>query len=320
VRALVTGGAGFIGSILIDRLLAEGHEVDAIDDLSSGSLANLAEARTDRARRFTFHRMDIRSPATADYIVQRRPEVVFHLAGQSDPRVSMTKPAMDAEVNVIGSLHVLQGASSAGSRKVIFTSSGGAIYGPVDELPTKELHAQRPILPSGIAKKVVADYLHFYREVHGLDYTNLVLGHVYGPRQNPAAETGVVARFAGRMIARERPTIYGDGRQTRDLVFVDDIVDALVRSVDRAPGLMINIGTGRETSVQELYDVLARLLQYKEPARHSPARPGDIGRSALDSSRAEIHLGWTAYTSLESGLRQTIDWFRNTGAARARRM
>jgi UDP-glucose 4-epimerase len=190
----------------------------------------------------------------------------------------------------------------------------------VEELPTKELHVQRPVLPSGIAKKVVADYLHFYREVHGLDYTNLVLGHVYGPRQNPNAETGVVARFTGRMIARERPTIYGDGRQTRDLVFVDDIVDALVRSVERAPGLMINVGTGRETSVQDLYDVLARLLQYKEPARHSPPRAGDISRSALDSSRAEIHLGWTAFTGLEAGLRQTIDWFRSTGAARTRRM
>jgi UDP-glucose 4-epimerase len=320
VRTLVTGGAGFIGSILVDRLLAEGHEVDAIDDLSSGSLANLSEARTDRSRRFTFHRLDIRSPATADYIVQRRPEIVFHLAGQSDPRVALTKPALDAEVNIIGSLHVLQGASSAGCRKVVFTSSGGAIYGPVDELPTREAHPQRPILPSGIAKKVVGDYLHFYREVHGLDFTSLALAHIYGPRQDPNGETGVVAAFTGRMLSRERPTIFGDGRQTRDLVFVDDAVDALVRAMDRAPGLLINIGSGKETSVQDLYDALARLLNYKEPARHGPPRNGDPTRSALDASRAEIHLGWQAFTGLEAGLRQTIDWFRSTNAARQRRL
>jgi UDP-glucose 4-epimerase len=320
VRTLVTGGAGFIGSTLVDRLLAEGHDVDALDDLSTGSLANLAEARTDRSRRFTFHRLDIRSPATVDYLMQRRPEVVFHLAGLNDPRSSLTKPALDAEVNVIGSLQVLQGALAAGVRKVIFTSSGGTIYGPVDELPIREAQPQRPILPSGIAKKVIGDYLHFYREMHGLDYTVLALGHVYGPRQDPNRDSGVVAVFTGRMLSRERPTILGDGRQTRDLVFVDDVVDALVRSVDRAPGLLINIGTGRETSVQELYDTLARLLRYQDPARHAPARNGDPARCALDCSRAEIHLGWNAFTSLESGLRQTIDWFRSTNAARQRRL
>jgi UDP-glucose 4-epimerase len=310
VRTLVTGGAGFIGSTLVDRLLAEGHEVDVVDDLSTGSLANLADARTDRARRFSFHRMDIRSPGLVDLIAHRKPEVIFHLAAQADVRVSISRPVFDAEVNIIGSLNVFQGALSAGARKVVFASSGGTIYGTPEEIPTREGHPQRPISPYGIAKKVLSDYAHFYREIHGLDYSAMAFANVYGPRQDPHGEAGVVSIFAGKMLARERPTIFGDGQQTRDFVFVDDVVDSLVRAVERGGGLLFNIGTGQETSVQLLYDTMAQVMGFKEPPRSAPARAGELLRSALDPHRAEVHLDWKPFTTLEDGLRQTIDHFR----------
>ncbi|MCZ7526862.1 MAG: GDP-mannose 4,6-dehydratase [Acidimicrobiia bacterium] len=316
MRALVTGGAGFIGSTLTDRLLAEGHEVDVVDDLSTGSLANLAEARSARSRRFSFHRMDIRSPAITDLVVQRRPEVVFHLAAQADVRVSVARPAFDAEVNILGSLNVFQGCLAAGTRKVVFTSSGGTIYGTPEDLPVREGHPQRPECPYGVAKKAVGDYLHYYREVQGLEYTALALANVYGPRQDPHGEAGVVAIFAGKLLARERPTIFGDGEQTRDFVFVDDVVDACVRAAEKGSGLLVNIGTGVETSVQRLFDVMARETGFRDPARYAPARLGELRRSALDPGRAEIHLGWKPWTRLEDGIAQTLEYFRTARQGR----
>jgi UDP-glucose 4-epimerase len=310
VRALVTGGAGFVASHLVDRLLAEGHDVDAVDDLSTGSLANLADARSDSSRRFTFHRLDLRLPDVIDLIRRREPEVVFHLAAQASVSVSVAQPVFDAEVNVVGSLHVCQGALAAGTRKVVFASSGGAIYGPVDELPVREGHPMRPISPYGVAKKAVGDYLHYFREVHGLEYTAIAPSNIYGPRQDPFGEAGVVAIFAERLLAAERPTIFGTGEQTRDYVFVDDVVDAFVRAADRGDGLLVNVGTGVETSVQQLYDTMAAILGVEDPALYGPPRPGDVMRSAVDPGRAEIHLGWTPFTSLPDGLRATVEWMR----------
>ncbi len=249
MRAMVTGGAGFIGSTLVDRLLAEGCDVDAIDDLSTGALANLTEARAQRSRKFSFHRLDIRSPQLADLVGHRRPEVIFHLAAQLDVRVSVAKPLFDAEVNVLGSLNVCEAAIAAGTRKVVFAGSGGTLYGIPDSLPVRESHPQRPISPYGVSKKAAGDYLHYYREVRGLEYTELALGNVYGPRQDPNGEAGVVAIFAGRMLAGRQPTVFGDGAQTRDYVFVDDVVDAFVRATEKGGGLLMNIGTGVETSV-----------------------------------------------------------------------
>jgi UDP-glucose 4-epimerase len=310
MRTLVTGGAGFIGSTLVDRLLAEGHEVDVVDDLSHGNLANLADARADRARRFSFHRLDIRSPAIVELMEMRKPEVVFHLAAQADVRVSVQKPAFDAEVNVIGSLNVFQGALAAKSRKVVFAGSGGTLYGSLEEIPVKEGHPQRPESPYGVSKKAAGDYLFYYREVHGLEYTVCALANVYGPRQDPHGEAGVVSIFAGKLLEKERPTIFGDGGQTRDFVFVDDVVDAFVRAADKGGGLILNIGTGVETSVQQLYDTMARLAGYREGAHYSPSRPGELMRSALDPTRAGIHLGWKPWTSLEDGVGRTMDYFR----------
>jgi len=310
VRVLVTGGAGFIGSVLVDRLLAEGCDVDVVDDLSTGSLANLADARAQRAHKCTFQRLDVRSPAVADLMAHRRPEVVFHLAAQKSVTESVTDPAFDAEVNILGSLHVLQGALHAGVRKVVFAGSGGTLYGAPDAIPTREGHPQHPISPYGVSKKAVGDYLHYYREVHGLEYTTLALANVYGPRQDPHGEAGVVAIFAERLLAAERPTIYGDGEQTRDFVYVDDVADAFTRAAEKAGGLTVNIGTGTETSVQHLYDLMARVVGFDEPARYAPPRAGELRRSALDPGRAAIHLAWKPWTSLEEGAQRTLGWFR----------
>lgn len=312
MRALVTGGAGFIGSNLVDRLLAEGYAVDVVDDLSSGRLSNLADARADRDHDFTFHQMDICDPAVADLVERRRPEVIFHLAAQIDVRVSVADPALDARINVLGSINVLEGARRAGARKVCFASSGGTIYGDVDpeDLPIAESQSQLPVSPYGVSKKAVTDYLHAYRELHQLEYTSLALANVYGPRQDPHGEAGVVAIFAGRLLAGERCTVYGDGAQTRDYVYVDDVVDAFVRAADRGSGLLCNIGTGVETSVNELYRTMADHEGVAEDPEYAPARAGELARSALDAGRARIHLGWEPFTDLRTGTAAVIDWFR----------
>ena len=312
MKALVTGGAGFIGSTLVDRLLAEGYAVDVIDDLSTGRLANLANARSDRDHDFHFHQLDICDPSVMEVIERRAPDVVFHLAAQIDVRVSVADPALDARINILGSLNVIEGARRAGARKVVFASSGGTIYGDVDpdDLPVTEAQAQAPVSPYGVSKKVVTDYLHAYRELHQLEYTSLALANVYGPRQDPHGEAGVVAIFAGRLLSGERCTIFGDGGQTRDYVFVDDVVDAFFRAADRGSGLLCNIGTGAETSVNDLYAAMALNAEVGTEAEHAPARAGELARSCLDATRAKLHLGWQPFTQLPEGTAAVIDWFR----------
>ena len=313
-KALVTGGAGFIGSTLVDRLLAEDWSVDVVDDLSTGSLGNLAEARAVEGHRFSFHRFDVRSPGMREVLLRAKPNVVFHLAAQIDVRVSVANPILDAEINIIGSLNVLEGCVQAGVTKVVFASSGGTIYGLPDEIPTRESAPQTPESPYGVAKKVVGDYLHFYREARGLESTALALANVYGPRQDPHGEAGVVAIFAGKLLTGAPSVIFGDGAQTRDFVFVDDVVDAFVRASERGGGLLLNIGTGAETSVVELYDAMARLAGSKGKPKHEPARIGELARSALNPARAEMHLGWKPWTSLDEGLSRTLEHFRKLAA------
>ena len=306
---MVTGGAGFIGSTLVDRLLAEGHTVDAVDDLSSGSLSNLAEARSTAGHALTFHHIDIREPAIVELMARRKPEVVFHLAAQADVRVSVARPVFDAEVNVIGTLNVAEGARAAGSRKIVFASSGGTLYGEPDELPVRESAPQRPLSPYGVAKKAAADYLAAYRELHGIEFTALALANVYGPRQDPHGEAGVVAIFAGRLLAGEGCTIFGTGEQTRDFVYVDDVVDAFARAASRGSGLLMNIGTGVETSVNRLYQAMADAAGVVLPPTYAPPRAGELARSALDPGRAAIHLGWEPWTTLEQGTTEVLRWF-----------
>jgi len=310
MRALVTGGAGFIGSTLVDRLLDEGHEVVVVDDFSSGSHANLERARAEHGDRLTVIERDVRDPAVTADVVAAAPEVLFHLAAQADVRVSVADPVRDAEVNVIGLLRVLEGARQAGSRKVVFASSGGTIYGePAPAaLPVVEEHPQRPVSPYGVAKKVGGDYLFAYATLHGLDYVALALANVYGPRQDPHGEAGVVAIFAGRLLGGEACTIFGTGEQTRDYVYVDDVVDAFVRGADRGRDI-VNIGTGVETSVNALYAAMARAADVEAEAVYAPARLGELDRAALAIDRAATELGWSPQVALAEGVERTLAWF-----------
>jgi UDP-glucose 4-epimerase len=314
MRALVTGGAGFIGSTLVERLLAEDHTVDVVDDLSSGTLTNLAAARRDHPGQMSFHRLDVRSADLVELMLRRRPDVVYHLATRIGPGlagVAPTGPELleETSVNILGALQVIEGARVCEAAKVVFTSSGVAIYGTVGarDLPIKESSPQQPATPSGVAKKAIFDYLWSYRELHSLEFTALALATVYGPRQRSGGEGSVVATFAGRLVAGEVCTLDGGGRQTRDFVYVDDVVDALARAAQRGSGLLLNIGTGVETTVSHLYAVVAGIVGVDRDAVPGPARPGDVARSALDPARAEIHLGWRPWTSLEAGVAAVVD-------------
>ncbi len=311
MRALVTGGAGFIGSNLVDRLLAEGHDVDVVDDLSTGSLANLADARRSPDGRLTFHQFDIRSPAVGELMQRCRPQVVFHLAAPPDTGAATADALLDADINVMGSLRVMEAARRCGASKVVFASSG-SIYGvaaPAD-LPLRESHPQHPVTPQGVAKKVVAEYLLAYRELHSLEFTALALANVYGPRQVPRGGSAVVAAIAQRLVAGQPGIVSGRGEQTRDFVFVDDAVDAFARAAERGGGLVLNVGTGTETSVMDLYRVMAAAAGVSPVAERGPARPDEMARSCLDPGRAAIHLGWRPWTSLQEGTAAVLDWWR----------
>ena len=320
MRVLVTGAGGFIGSHLVDRLLGEGEEVLGVDDLSSGTLANLSDARRSTMGKFTFQRVDITSTALAELIKRHKPEVVFHLAAQVDVRKSVSDPIHDAMLNIIGTLNVLQSAKGAGARKVVFTSSGGCIYGEPDEsrLPVTEDQVfwpeALPESPYGVSKKVVLDYLRYFKTVHDLDYTALALSNVYGPRQEPASEVGlegqVVAIFCRKMLAGRPCTIYGDGTQTRDFVFVDDVVSAFVAARDKGGGELVNVSSGRELSVNELYSKLAELTATRHEPVYAPARPGELHRIVVDPLKAGRVLDWQPAVDLDDGLKQTVAWFR----------
>ena len=313
MRALVTGGAGFIGSTLVDRLLAEGHSVDVIDDLSTGSLSNLAAARSSTDNDLSFHRLDIRSPEVVDLVVRRSPEVIFHLAAQADVRASVADPVFDADVNLLGTLRVLEGARKGGAQRVVFAASGGTLYGEPDvsELPLKESLPQHPLSPYGVSKKAALDYLLAYRELHSLEFAALALANVYGPRQDPHGEAGVVAIFAERLLRGQPVTIFGDGEQTRDFVYVDDVVDAFVRAATKGGGLVCNIGTGRETSVNTLFREMVVQAGVDAVPAFKPLRAGELARNCLDPSRAGIQLGWSPWTELGVGTAATIEFVRS---------
>jgi UDP-glucose 4-epimerase len=313
MRTLVTGGAGFIGSTLVDRLLADGHDVDVVDDLSTGNLVNLEEAQRTGGGRLTVHQLDIRSPDVVDHVARQEPEVVFHLAAQAAVPVSVTRPVYDAEVNVVGTVHVLEGARAAGSRKVVYAASGGTLYGDPDpsRLPLDETNGRGPMSPYGITKAVVLDYLAAYEALHGLDWTALALANIYGPRQDPHGEAGVVAIFARRLLAGERCRLFDSGRNTRDYTFVDDVVDAFARAATAGGGL-VNVGTGVETTTADLYALVAGATgRVDADAELAPPRPGDLARSALDPTRARTELGWEPRVTLDEGVARTVDWFRS---------
>jgi UDP-glucose 4-epimerase len=308
---LVTGGAGFIGSHLSDRLLAEGHRVVAVDDLSTGRIANLAEAR-GYGKDFTFYNMDIRTEGLRTLFERHHPEVVMHLAAQAGVRPSMDEPDRDASINVIGLLNVLECSASTGVRKIVFASSGGTIYGEPRRLPVKETatSGSHPMSPYGITKKVAEDYLRFFHRYRGIDYTALALGNVYGPRQDPHGEAGVISIFAAKMLAGETPTIYGDGNQTRDYVFIDDVVHAFALAAERGSGRLINIGTGLETSVNGLFRMLGDITGLLGQPLFGPLPGGELRRICLDNELAGDQLGWRPWTHLEDGLKETVAFMR----------
>ena len=311
MRAVVTGGAGFIGSALVDRLVARGDDVLIIDDLSTGSTDNLADARAAGSGTMELAVDDIGEAGTAELVAGHRPDVVFHLAAQTDVRLSVDAPVSDARTNVIGMLRVLDGAHAGGARKVVFASSGGTIYGEADPalLPFDEDTPQRPLSPYGVAKLAGGLYLDVYRALHGLAGTTLALANVYGPRQDPQGEAGVVAIFAGRLLSGQPCTVFGTGEQTRDFVYVDDVTDALLTAAERADGQLLNIGTGVEISVNDLYRTMAGMVGGPDDPERGSARPGELDRSALDPTRAASELGWRPVTSLDDGLQATLDWF-----------
>lgn len=308
MRALVTGGAGFIGSTVVDLLVAHGHEVLAVDDLSTGSLANLGEARREGGVRF--HRFDVRSAAVRDMIVNAKPDVVMHLAAQGSVPRSVADPVHDAEVNVLGLINVLEASVAAGVGKVVFAASGGTIYGVQTSFPVKEdAQPGRLTSPYGITKRAGEHYLRYYRDHHELDFVSLALANVYGPRQDPNGESGVVAIFADKVLGGEPPTIHGPGEDTRDYVFVDDVAHAFVLAAERGSGETVNIGTGIETSTKRVFEIVAGAAGFTGEAIHGPPRAGDVPRSALDPGRAAEIIGWTPWTSVEDGLRRTVGWF-----------
>ncbi|HET7235700.1 MAG TPA: NAD-dependent epimerase/dehydratase family protein [Actinomycetota bacterium] len=308
---LVTGGAGFVGSHLCDRLLAEGHRVVAVDDLSSGHIANLSEAR-GYGQEFTFFNMDVRAEGLLGLFERHRPEVVMHVAAQPEVPASVKDPINDASVNVMGLLNVLECSATIGVRKVVYAASGGTLYGEPRKLPVKESAAAagRPVSPYGISKKVALEYLTFYERYRGIAHTALALANVYGPRQDPGGEAGVVSIFATKMLAGEAPTIFGDGNQTRDYVFVDDAVHAFALAAERGDGRLLNVGTGVETSVNGLYRMLAEITGFSGQPQAGLARSGDLRRSVLDPSLAAEVLGWRPWTHLEDGLGETVAFLK----------
>ena len=310
MRTVVTGGAGFIGSTVVDRLVERGDDVLVIDDLSSGSEGNLKDARNASTGSVELEILDVAEERTSAVVADFRPDVVFHLAAQINVTLSVEDPVNDARINVIGLLRVLEGARLGDARKVVFTSSG-AIYGDVDEsqLPLGEDTSRRPLSPYGVTKLTGAIYLEAYQAMYGLSGTTLALANVYGPRQDPHGEAGVVAIFARRLLADRTCVVYGSGEQTRDFVFVGDVADAFLRAGDYAGGGLFNIGTGLETSVNQLYGAMASLSEGPKDPEREAERMGEILRSSLKSTLASEELGWAPLTSLEDGLSETLDWF-----------
>lgn len=302
----VTGGAGFIGSHVANALLAQGHRVLIVDDLSSGRKENIPAAAE-------FHQLDIRSPEAASLVRDSGVEVLVHHAAQMDVRRSVADPVHDASVNVVGTLNLLEAGRRGSLKQVVFASTGGAMYGEQERFPADEEHPARPLSPYGVAKLSVERYLYFYQVEYGIDAVALRYANVYGPRQNPHGEAGVVAIFLDRLLSAKEALINGDGLQTRDYVFVEDIVAANLAVLGR-PGFSIyNVGTGRETTVVDLYRILADAVGVARPASHGPAKAGEQRRSVITSDLLAMDLGLRPGVRLEEGLRRTAAWF----AARA---
>ena len=309
--ALVTGGAGFIGSHMVDRLLEEGFRVIIVDDLSSGKIKNVNQHAT-------FHHLSINRPSLLDVFNREKPDLVFHMAAQSSVSRSIRDPIQDSEVNILGTLCLLEAARRAGVDKIIYSCTGGALYGEPEIVPCPDDTPVVPISPYGMSKFVAEQYLEYYSRQYVVNYTSLRYGNVYGPRQDPEGEAGVIAIFISAMLSGKRPVIFGDGNQQRDLVAVGDVIEANMAAINRGRGKSMNIATGELTSVNRIFELLKKVTGFRWDAEHAPARPGDVYRISLDCTLAEEELGWTPKTTLEEGLASTVEFMRGSNMAGVR--
>jgi UDP-glucose 4-epimerase len=303
MRILVTGGAGFIGSHLVDCFLASGHEVAVIDNLSSGFKANVPKG-------VSLHELDVRDPAVEKVLIGFRPDVLCHHAAQLDVRKSVSDPMFDADVNIVGTLRLLEFCRHHGTSRVLFASTGGAIYGEQDVFPAPETHPERPISPYGVAKLSVERYLDFYRVQYGIKSTCMRYANVYGPRQNAKGEAGVVAIFADFLLRNTTPTIFGTGEQTRDFVYVKDVARANLAALKHDLVGPYNVGTGVETNVNQLYAKMAQAFGSSLKPKYDTARPGEQMRSCLDASKLARETDWKIEVSIEQGLKETCEYFK----------
>jgi len=307
MRALVTGGAGFIGSNLVDALVERGDEVTVVDNLATGKRENLAPALERGAELVEQSITD--AAAMVELVARARPEAIFHFGAQIDVRKSAADPAWDAQVNVVGTINMLEAARIGGVQRFVNSSTGGAIYGEDQEIPAPESHPAVPEAPYGLSKWCAEQYCEFHRRFHGVPAVSLRYGNVYGPRQDPLGEAGVIAIFCGKLLGGERPTIFGDGRQTRDYVYVDDVVAANLAALSNASATgAYNVGTERESSVLDLVEALRKLAGDGAPfePEFAPPRKGEVQHIALDTSRAREELGWQAQVGLDEGLERTL--------------
>ena len=304
MKVMVTGGAGFIGSHLVDALIERGYQVVVVDDLSTGRMENVNPAAA-------FYQVSICSPELQRILADERPELVNHQAAQTVIQKSMDDPIFDATQNILGSLNLISQCVGAGVKKIIYAGSGGAVYGEPEHRPADEGHPAHPISYYGVSKYAVEHYLRLFCLQHRLSYTVLRYANVYGPRQSPTGEAGVVAIFTRQMLLQERPTIFGKGDKTRDYVYVADVVTANLLAMESGANGVYNVGTGLETSDQEMFDILAELTGYQGSPHYTPVREGEIYRTCLDYSRARKALGWTPECALRDGLEATVNYHRS---------
>ncbi len=303
VKILVTGGAGFIGSHLVDKLIKEGYRVAVIDNLSSGRKENL----NPKAK---FYKFDICDPAISRIFKKEKPVYVFHFAAHIEARESVKNPVFDAKTNILGSLNVLENCRQGGVKKIIFASSGGEIYGDAKSIPTSENYQPEPLSPYGVSKLAVEKYLDSYYRLFGIAYLALRFGNIYGPRQNPKGEAGVIAIFTDKMIKGEQPFIHGDGKQTKDYIFIDDAIDASFRAFESDFKGIINIGTGKETNVLDIFAEIKKLTKSSAIVKHIPLPAGGFKRGCLSIKIAKKELNWRPKFNMKDGLKRTVEWFK----------
>ena len=304
MKILVTGAAGFIGSHIADAYIAEGHDVVVLDNLSTGKKENIPQGAK-------FIEADLRSPEIADIIGQEKPDIINHHAAQASVRIATESPALDAEINIIGGINLYEAAAKSGVRKIVFASTGGAIYGEQKYFPADEKHSKRPCSPYGVAKLSNEKYLGYYESEYGMEYTIFRYTNVYGPRQNPHGEAGVIAIFIDKLLSREQPFVNGDGTQTRDYVYIDDVVRANVLALEDEMNGIYNVATEMECSVNTLYELLRLKTGIPTPRKHRPAKSGEQMRSCCSYQKLASMHGWKPQVPLELGLSKTIDWFRS---------